>query len=42
MVREIMQMPESRQTDHTDDLMEWGEKQYTPWEYSQEGKLTRF
>jgi len=37
-----MQMPESRKTDHIDDLMEWGEKQYTPWEYAQEGKLMPF
>lgn len=32
-------MSKSRSSDHIDDMVEWGQKQYTPWEYAQEGKL---
>lgn len=32
-------MSKSRGSDHIDDMVEWGQKQYTPWEYAQKGKL---
>lgn len=32
-------MSKSKGSDHTDDMLEWENKQYTPWEYAQEGKL---
>lgn len=32
-------MSKSRGPDHIDDMVEWGQKQYTPWKYAQEGKL---
>lgn len=32
-------MPKSKGSDHIDDMLEWEKKQYTPWEYAQEGKL---
>lgn len=32
-------MSKSHGSDHMDDMVEWGQKQYTPWEYAQEGKL---
>lgn len=32
-------MSKSKSTDHIEEMLEWQEKQYTPWEYSQMGKL---
>lgn len=32
-------MSKSKDSDHIDDMLEWENKQYTPWEYAQEGKL---
>lgn len=32
-------MPKSKNNEHIEDMLEWEEKQYTPWEYAQEGKL---
>ena len=32
-------MSKSKDTDHIEDMLEWQEKQYTPWEYPQMGKL---
>ncbi|MDN0031873.1 hypothetical protein QVN85_03055 [Oscillibacter valericigenes] len=32
-------MSKSKDFDHIDDMLEWENKQYTPWEYAQEGKL---
>lgn len=32
-------MAKSKGSDHLDDMLEWENKQYTPWEYAQEGKL---
>ena len=32
-------MSKLKDTDHIEDMLEWQEKQYTPWEYPQMGKL---
>lgn len=32
-------MSKFKDSDHIDDMREWENKQYTPWEYAQEGKL---
>lgn len=32
-------MPKSKDPDHLDEMLEWQQKQYTPWKYAQEGKL---
>jgi hypothetical protein len=32
-------MAKPKDSDHLADMLEWQEKQYTPWEYAQEGKL---
>lgn len=32
-------MSKSKDSDHIDDMLEWENKQNTPWEYAQEGKL---
>lgn len=32
-------MSKSKGSDHIDDMLEWENKQYTPWQYAQEGKL---
>ncbi|MGE4352569.1 MAG: hypothetical protein AB7D36_00600 [Oscillospiraceae bacterium] len=32
-------MPKSKRSDPIDDMLKWEKKQYTPWEYAQEGKL---
>ena len=35
-------MPKSKGSYHINDILEWEKKQYTPWEYAQEGKLPLF
>lgn len=32
-------MSKSKGSDHIEEMLEWEKKQYTPWEYAQEGKL---
>jgi hypothetical protein len=34
-----MKMSKPKGSDHIEDMLEWEKKQYTPWEYAQEGKL---
>lgn len=33
-------MSKPKNNDHIEDMLEWEEKQYTPWEYPQKGKMT--
>ena len=37
--KEVLFMSKSKGSEPIDDMIEWEEKQYTPWEYAQKGKL---
>lgn len=39
LLKEVRYMSKSKNSDPIDDMIEWEETQYTPWEYSQKGKL---